>query len=217
MDHEVDPRTGGSGNCLRRAARWSAERAYTMKWVRRAAETTGASSTARREASFLVARNGDRGPKFVTTEPPLREAMAPCPCWRLAFEPVAEDRVRGGATSGQLRLNLVRADVERAPTIRNIEQIHRTRIAVEIGTIVRGRKIDAERSACLVIVAIRRIDELRRAVDDAVIPGERNRVVGQDVSRCEVAVRAEEDERRLVRLIDDRVGHFGEVGVGAEH
>src|SRR5690242_21730394 len=42
MDHEVDPRTGGSGNCLRRAARWSAERAYTMKWVRWAGETTGA-------------------------------------------------------------------------------------------------------------------------------------------------------------------------------
>ena len=67
------------------------------------------------------------------------------------------------------------------------------------------------------VVAIRCVDEQRRAVDDAEVAGERDRVVGQDVACGQVAGGSCEDQRRLQRLIDDRVRDFGEIGAGAEH
>src|SRR5512142_2994222 len=57
----------------------------------------------------------------------------------LALESVAVDRVGGGARSRRLRLDLVRADVERTPLVRHVEEIERARIAVEIDA-VDGRR-----------------------------------------------------------------------------
>src|SRR3954462_2740197 len=121
------------------------------------------------------------------------------------LEPVAEDRVGRRARTGRLRLDLIRADVERTPRIRHVDEVERPRIAVAIDAVERRRHVDARRCALKMVVAIGGIDERRHAVDDALIARQRDRVVRQHVAGREIAGGAEECDRRLVRLIDDRV------------